>query len=443
MTEENRSHSHGVVLETKDLLKQFASVKAINYLSIAIPKQGITSIIGPNGSGKSTLINVLSGTLPIDDGLVIIDGISMKAILPYHSPSHGVTRTFQEVRLFNQMTVWDNILVILTKREVLKSLFEPTRPVYRRRAQELLEAVGLWEKRRDQAETLSYGQRKLLEVGRALAMNVAQPAAAAQCLFVAFAFACLVQAFVVDDFSVTYVALNSNSAMPWYYKVSAVWGGHEGSLLLWALILAGWTFAVAIFSRDLPEEMLAAHGAQFYHVDRGGDITFHGPGQLVGYPLLDLDRFFTDIHRYLRVLEAILIDTCADYGVQAGRVAGRTGVWIGPDATGPERKICALGIRCSRWVTMHGFAFNLNTDLSFFDHIIPCGITDRGVTSLVREHGRPVDEADVRVRLIRHFAEAFGAQTTYLEHDAAFAYLEDLLGVHELPVLKYARFDLS
>ena len=193
----------------------------------------------------------------------------------------------------------------------------------------------------------------------------------------------------------------------------------------------------------LPEEMLATHGAQFYHVDRGGDITFHGPGQLVGYPLLDLDRFFTDIHRYMRVLEAILIDTCADYGVQAGRVAGRTGVWIGPDATGPERKICALGIRCSRWVTMHGFAFNLNTDLSFFDHIIPCGITDRGVTSLACEHRRPVDEADVRARLIRHFAEAFGAQTTYLEHDDAFAYLEDLLGVHDLPVLKYARFDLS
>jgi lipoyl(octanoyl) transferase len=182
----------------------------------------------------------------------------------------------------------------------------------------------------------------------------------------------------------------------------------------------------------LSKERLAARGARFFHVDRGGDITFHGPGQLVGYPVLDLDRFFTDIHRYMRLLEEILIRTCAAYGVQAGRVAGRTGVWIGPDAAGPERKIAALGIRCSRWVTMHGFAFNLNTDLSFFDHIIPCGITDRGVTSLAREQGRPVDEADVRARLIRHFVDGFGAQTTYLEHDAAFAYLEEMLHVKAL-----------
>ncbi len=193
----------------------------------------------------------------------------------------------------------------------------------------------------------------------------------------------------------------------------------------------------------LPEETLTNHGARFYYVDRGGDITFHGPGQLVGYPLLDLDRFFTDIHRYMRVLEEIIIGTCAEYGVPAGRVAGRTGVWIGPDAKGPERKICALGIRCSRWVTMHGFAFNLNTDLSFFDHIIPCGIPDRDVTSLARERAHPVDEADVRARLIRHFAACFGAQTTYLEHAAAFAYLQDLLHVKELHVLKYAHVDLS
>ena len=162
----------GPVLATQDLLKQFASVKAINYLSISIPMHGITSIIGPNGSGKSTLINLLSGTLPIDGGMVIIQGSAMRAILPYHSPAHGITRTFQEVRLFNQMTVWDNILVVLTERGVLKSLFEPNRSAYQSRARELLEAVGLWEKRRDLAENLSYGQRKLLEVSRALAMNV-------------------------------------------------------------------------------------------------------------------------------------------------------------------------------------------------------------------------------------------------------------------------------
>lgn len=163
---------NGVILETQGLVKQFASVKAINYLSISIPKQGITSIIGPIGSGKSTLINCLSGTLPIDGGMVIIQGSAMRAILPHHNPSHGVTRTFQEVRLFNQMTVLDNMLVVLTERGVLKSLFERSRSAHRNRAKEFLESVGLWEKRGDQAETLSYGQRKLLEVGRALAMDV-------------------------------------------------------------------------------------------------------------------------------------------------------------------------------------------------------------------------------------------------------------------------------
>jgi branched-chain amino acid transport system ATP-binding protein len=172
MTSTNRPHTQDAALETKELLKQFASVKAINYLSISLPREGITSIIGPNGSGKSTLINMLSGTLPIDGGLVIIDGIAMKAILPYHSPSNGVTRTFQEVRLFNQMTVLDNILVVLTKRGVLKSLFEPMRPVYRQRAQDLLESVGLWEKRNELVGNLSYGQRKLLEIIRALALDV-------------------------------------------------------------------------------------------------------------------------------------------------------------------------------------------------------------------------------------------------------------------------------
>ena len=158
--------------ETTGLLKQFASVKAINYLTVAIPRGGITSIVGPNGSGKSTLINMLSGTLPIDEGLVIMDGVSLRVIKPYDSPSHGVTRTFQEVRLFDQMSLWDNILVVLTKRDVLGALLERVGPVHKARAQELLEMVGLWEKRRAFALELSYGQRKLLEIARALAMDV-------------------------------------------------------------------------------------------------------------------------------------------------------------------------------------------------------------------------------------------------------------------------------
>jgi lipoyl(octanoyl) transferase len=138
----------------------------------------------------------------------------------------------------------------------------------------------------------------------------------------------------------------------------------------------------------LSEDELNARGASFFHIDRGGDITFHGPGQLVGYPILDLDRFFTDLGRYLRTLEEVIVRTCAGYGLDATRVDGRTGTWIGPDARGLERKICAMGVRCSRWVTMHGFAFNVNTDLDYFDYIVPCGIADRGVTSLAHELDR-------------------------------------------------------
>lgn len=181
----------------------------------------------------------------------------------------------------------------------------------------------------------------------------------------------------------------------------------------------------------LDQDAMARRGAQFHHIDRGGDITFHGPGQVVGYFLLDLDRFYRDLHRFLRALEEVVIRTCADYGLHATRIAGRTGVWIGPDAV-PERKICAFGIRSSRWVTMHGLALNVNTDLSYFQHIIPCGIEDRGVTSLAREMGRLCDMVEVRGQLIRHVESAFDAHATVLEGDAAFGYLEDLTGTRDL-----------
>lgn len=173
------------------------------------------------------------------------------------------------------------------------------------------------------------------------------------------------------------------------------------------------------------EAELAAVGATFVPIDRGGDITYHGPGQLVGYPILDLDRFFTDIHRYLRTLEAIIIDTCAGYGVTGRPVEKRTGVWVGPDDRGLERKICAMGIRCSRWVTMHGFALNVNTDLSYFDHIVPCGITDRGITSLAEETGHPVEDADVRSRVLDHFAQHFAAEVIRLAGTEAEAFLTE------------------
>ena len=160
----------------------------------------------------------------------------------------------------------------------------------------------------------------------------------------------------------------------------------------------------------LNEEQLKTKGANFYKINRGGDITYHGPGQIVGYPILDLENFFTDIHKYLRLLEETIILTLADYGLEASRSEGETGVWL--DVGTPfARKICALGVRASRWVTMHGFALNVNTDLGYFDHIIPCGIRGKSVTSLrVELKSDQVDENEVKEKLLKHFLNLFEAQ---------------------------------
>lgn len=158
------------------------------------------------------------------------------------------------------------------------------------------------------------------------------------------------------------------------------------------------------------EKQLAEKGATFYKVNRGGDITYHGPGQIVGYPILDLDNFFTDIHKYLRFLEEIIILTLDEYGLKAERSPGETGVWL--DVGTPfARKICAMGVRASRWVTMHGFALNVNADLGYFDNMIPCGIRGKAVTSLNVELGKQtVEEAEVKEKLLKHFAKLFEAE---------------------------------
>jgi lipoyl(octanoyl) transferase len=160
----------------------------------------------------------------------------------------------------------------------------------------------------------------------------------------------------------------------------------------------------------LNEEQLAQKGATFYKINRGGDITYHGPGQIVGYPLLDLENFFTDIHKYLRFLEEMVIRTLADYGITATRSEGETGVWL--DVGTPfARKICALGVKASRWVTMHGFALNVNANLGYFDNIIPCGIRGKAVTSLNVELGKKeVNLDEVKTKLLKHFSDLFEAQ---------------------------------
>lgn len=158
-------------LETQDISKHFGAVRAVDGLTLKIPIFGMTSIVGPNGSGKSTLINLLSGTLPLDGGLVIIEGKNFRVLHAHESASRGITRTFQEVRLFDQISVLDNILVVLTERKVLPSLFQRTKPEHQEQAQQILESVGMWDKRDSLAMDLSYGQRKLLEIGRVLAMD--------------------------------------------------------------------------------------------------------------------------------------------------------------------------------------------------------------------------------------------------------------------------------
>lgn len=156
-----------------------------------------------------------------------------------------------------------------------------------------------------------------------------------------------------------------------------------------------------------PKEQLERLGVDYFPINRGGDITYHGPGQLVGYPLLDLDQIFTDIGRYMRTLEEAIILTCADYGLKTGRIEGLTGVWLDADKGLAARKIAALGVKSSRWVTMHGFAFNVATDLKFFDLIVPCGIQGRGVTSLERELGREVSMIEVQNCVHRHLRDLF------------------------------------
>jgi lipoyl(octanoyl) transferase len=160
----------------------------------------------------------------------------------------------------------------------------------------------------------------------------------------------------------------------------------------------------------MTDDELAANDIAFFNTNRGGDITFHGLQQIVGYPILDLEKYYTDIGKYLRNLEEVIILTIAEYGIKGGRSKGETGVWIDEEIAGSERKICAIGVRCSRWITMHGFALNVNTDLSYFNNIIPCGIQNKQVTSMQKELGNAVDYNEVKEKLKRNFEKVFESE---------------------------------
>ena len=160
----------------------------------------------------------------------------------------------------------------------------------------------------------------------------------------------------------------------------------------------------------MTDEELAANNIAFFNTNRGGDITFHGPQQIVGYPILDLEKYYTDIGKYLRNLEEVVILTIAEYGIKGGRSKGETGVWIDEDIPGKERKLCAIGVRCSRWITMHGFAMNVNTDLAYFNNIIPCGIENKQVTSIQKELGYAVNYEEVKQKLKKNFEKVFESE---------------------------------
>jgi len=164
----------------------------------------------------------------------------------------------------------------------------------------------------------------------------------------------------------------------------------------------------------ISQKEMAKKGIQYFKTNRGGDITFHGPQQIVGYPILDLDKFYTDIGKYLRSLEEVIILTMQEYGLKGERSKGETGVWLDAGIVGNERKICAMGVRCSRWITMHGFAFNVNTDLGYFDNIIPCGIENKKVTSLQKELNQQVDYEEVKNKVKANFEKVFAAQLQLL-----------------------------
>lgn len=165
------------------------------------------------------------------------------------------------------------------------------------------------------------------------------------------------------------------------------------------------------------EENLLGHNASYFETNRGGDITYHGPGQVVCYPLLDLDNFFTDIHKYMRYLEEAVIRTLQDFGLDGGRIQGLTGVWLDHEKKINPRKICALGVKTSRWVTMHGLALNVNTDLNFFNYIVPCGISDKGVTSIEKETGQKIDLSLVENKLLGHLKELFEMEISWIKEN--------------------------
>lgn len=160
----------------------------------------------------------------------------------------------------------------------------------------------------------------------------------------------------------------------------------------------------------LNKEQLQKNGVEFFKINRGGDITFHGPGQLVGYPILDLDEFFTDIHKYMRYLEEVIIQTIAEFGITGDRLPGSTGVWLDIDSPSKVRKICAMGVRASRWVTMHGWALNVNTNLDYFQYIVPCGIGDKAVTTMQKELGEVLDFTEVQTICKEKFEAVFNSK---------------------------------
>ena len=338
------------------------------------------TLIGANGAGKSTTLNTISGLLHSKTGHIEFMGEPLNHVPSHKVVSKGLALVPEGRRIFLQMSVQENLDMGAFSRRGgnidadMERVFE--------------QFPRLKERRKQVAGTLSGGEQQMLAMGRALMSNpkllmLDEPSMGLAPILVEQIFDIIKNLHKAG----TTILLVEH---PPVYTLGK--SGHAENLLV-------------------NQEALEAMGAQFFHIDRGGDITFHGPGQLVCYPILDLERIGIGLREYIEALEEAVIRTVAEYGIAAGRIAGASGVWIDPGKARP-RKICAIGVRSSRYVTMHGFALNVTTDLEWFSRINPCGFTDRGVTSIAAETGSQPSMQEVKQLVIRELATALQCEIT-------------------------------
>ena len=379
------------ILKVSDINVYYGAIHAIKGVSFEVNPGEVVTLIGANGAGKSTTLNTISGLLHSKTGHIEFMGEPLNHVPSHKVVSKGLALVPEGRRIFLQMSVQENLDMGAFSRRGgnidadMERVFE--------------QFPRLKERRKQVAGTLSGGEQQMLAMGRALMSNpkllmLDEPSMGLAPILVEQIFDIIKNLHKAG----TTILLVEH---PPVYTLGK--SGHAENLLV-------------------GREALEAMGAQFFHIDRGGDITFHGPGQLVCYPILDLERLGIGLRAYIDALEESVIRTVAEYGIRAERIAGASGVWVGAGIAqegdhrtadgggkctpaGAPRKICAIGVRSSRYITMHGFALNVTTDLEWFSRINPCGFTDRGATSIERETGAKVPMDDVKRLVVKFLSE--------------------------------------